>query len=160
MPSPTLRPTAPGYRLLVVTGDARPGNNDFNLEIATIRRACESTPMHVAVGWAVEGTTTWVSYDEVAAALVGCPAPTLTVLNICASSRLARGLQAWSSTVVCWPDLLDDDQARIFSSAFYRSILSGTTVALAVIAATSNLALTVDDVGATVYGSARLRVFE
>lgn len=82
-----------------------------------------------AIGLAVDGQTHWVDQNLIGIALAQGPAPRLTVLNICASQILANALIGWCPAVLYWPGAVDDDQARMFSVALYRSFAIGMTIA-------------------------------
>jgi hypothetical protein len=159
----TVFPVAATRRVLIATGDAQPGSNRFDKEVATIRKALElsvitviertcvdpseitrhlsahrPTVLHLsahsaygAIGLAVDGQTHWIDQNLIRIALTQGPAPRLTVLNICASQMLANALIGWCPAVLYWPGVVDDDQARKFSDALYRSFAIGMTIAKA-----------------------------
>lgn len=55
--------------------------------------------------------------------------PRLIVLSVCASVPIAQLLAEAIESVIAWPDLLDDDQARDFARCLYQQLACGRTVA-------------------------------
>lgn len=107
---------------------------ELTSELSTARPAVLHLAAHAGFGgiaFAVGGRTRWIDQDDVAKAITNAPAPLLTVLNICTSTRLASALNPWCPTVLYWPESIDDDQASHFSNAFYRSLAIGKTIAAA-----------------------------
>ena len=80
----------------------------------------------------VDGRISWAPFDVFADVLVRLPAPRLLVLNVCSCGSLASLLATWATTTVYWPDPIDDDTARSFSSPFYEALVGGESVSSAV----------------------------
>ncbi|WP_146174088.1 hypothetical protein [Saccharothrix carnea] len=86
---------------------------------------------HGALAFRLDGYTHWVDQEDIGQALRHGPPPRIAVLNSCATYKLAIEIAEWCPAVVYWPNTFDDDQARIFSDGFYRTLARGLPVSVA-----------------------------
>ena len=154
----------PRRPVLVVSGDARPGGNDFSQEMGAIRRPLRLARVDVHEINAAELAEIAKLLDDlqpgilhvcahstfggVALPLAGNPAlvphkvlwetitrasrpPQLVVLNLCRWSTTLLPDSATVETLICWPALIDDTQARIFSGVLHSGLAGGQAVRFA-----------------------------
>ncbi|WOX09476.1 CHAT domain-containing protein [Streptomyces sp. N50] len=158
----TIGLTGISRRVLFLSGDPRPGRNDFGSEAACIRQAlvgsfvqliemgsvqlaeiCAAlehhTPavLHIAAHSAFggvhltqEGSDLSIAYRDLCTqiARVRSP-PRLVILNVCDSTAMADQMARTIAAVISWPSPLSDDQARIFTRQFYRSLAGRRSIA-------------------------------
>jgi hypothetical protein len=152
-------------QVLVVSGDARPGDNDFSLEAAAIRQrlsvgqievrelaAAELTEiaehldhhqpavLHVCahsdfsgVYFPLEGASSVVAYATVWETIIAARRPPrLVVLNLCQWPEATHGPDTTAvETLICWPALVDDEQARSFSRLLHGGLAMHRTITAA-----------------------------
>lgn len=158
----TIGLTGISRRVLFLSGDPRPGRNDFGSEAACIRQAlvgsfvqliemgsvqlaeiCTAlehhTPavLHIAAHSAFggvhltqEGSDLSIAYRDLCTqiARVRSP-PRLVILNVCDSTAMADQMARTIAAVISWPSVISDDQARIFTRQFYRSLAGRRSIA-------------------------------
>lgn len=54
--------------------------------------------------------------------------PRLVVMSLCGSHALSGGLTSLVQSLITWPDVVDDNQSRVFSSQLYHALSTGRTV--------------------------------
>lgn len=54
--------------------------------------------------------------------------PRLVVMNLCNAHALSGGLTSLVHSLITWPDVIDDNQSRVFSRQLYHALATGRTV--------------------------------
>jgi hypothetical protein len=155
-----LTPSSGTHRVLVVSGDPRPGNNSLDLELAEIRWCLSSayidvqelpfielselgryldelcpSVLHVAahssfggISLSLDGSPLSVSYEAFIATIKRSFRPRLVVMSVCGSHALSGGLTGLVESLITWPDVVDDNQSRVFARQLYHALAAGRTV--------------------------------
>ncbi|MBV9011071.1 MAG: helix-turn-helix domain-containing protein [Pseudonocardiales bacterium] len=83
------------------------------------------------ISLSLDGSPLSIGYEAFIATIKRSFRPRLVVMNVCGSHALSGDLTSLVPSVITWPDVVDDNQSRVFASQLYQALATERTVSQA-----------------------------